>query len=82
MGTRCLLGPSTALLQGHQAGHPSCLGGARRRRWHQQGGLERQSKKTKSAFLNELQNLLQWFAPVKEVGNLLPGKEGWGVGKG
>lgn len=48
---------------------------------HQPRGLERQSKKTK-AILNELQNLLQWFAPDKEVGSLLPGKEGGGVGKG
>lgn len=39
-------------------------------------------KKDKVCLLNELQNLLQWFAPDKEVGNLLPGKEGWGVGKG
>lgn len=37
---------------------------------------EIQSKKTTSAFLNELQNLLQWFTPDMEVNNLLSGKEG------
>lgn len=37
-----------------------------------------QSKKPTFAFLNELQNLLQWFTPDMEV-NLLPGKEGWGA---
>lgn len=52
-----------------------------RSRWHQKALLELQSKNTKSAFLNELQNLLQWFAPDKEVNNLLPGKERWGVKK-
>lgn len=52
-----------------------------RSRCHQKGLLELQSKNTKSAFLNELQNLLQWFAPDKEVNNLLPGKERWGVKK-
>lgn len=40
---------------------------------------EMQSKKPTFAFLNELQNLLQWFTPDMEVNNLLPGKEGWGA---
>lgn len=47
--------------------------------WHQEGVSEMQSKKPTFAFLNELQNLLQWFTPDMEVNNLLPGKEGWGA---